>query len=79
MFADPDRLDVRREHIQVASFGAGVHFCLGAPLARVEGQITFATLLDRFADIALATDEPEWRGTLTLRGLRSLPVRVGNA
>jgi pimeloyl-[acyl-carrier protein] synthase len=76
VFVDPERLDVRREKVSPLSFGAGVHFCLGAPLARAEAQIVFDTLLERYPSIELATDEPEWRDTLTLRGLRSLPVRV---
>jgi hypothetical protein len=76
VFTDPDRLDITREKIQVLSFGGGVHFCLGAPLARLEGQIAFRALLERFPNLALATDEPEWRNTLTLRGLKTLPVTL---
>ena len=75
MFSDPDRLDITRERSSVLSFGGGVHFCLGAPLARLEGQIAFNSLIKRFPNIELATDTPEFRPTLTLRGLRSLPVR----
>jgi pimeloyl-[acyl-carrier protein] synthase len=75
VFAEPDRLDITRDKLQVMSFGGGMHFCLGAPLARLEGQIAFTALLDRFPKMELATEEPEWRNTLTLRGLRSLPVR----
>ncbi len=75
IFPDPDRLDVRREDVQVVSFGAGMHFCLGAALARVEGQVAFTELLTRFPNMELNCDEPEWRSTLTLRGLKSLPVR----
>ncbi|MGH2760610.1 MAG: cytochrome P450 [Actinomycetota bacterium] len=76
VFDDPDRLDITRDKVSVLSFGGGVHFCLGAPLARLEGQIAFRTLLDRFPKIELATDAPEFRETLTLRGLKSLPVRL---
>jgi pimeloyl-[acyl-carrier protein] synthase len=76
VFDHPDRLDITREKTQIVSFGAGVHFCLGAPLARVEGQIAFTELLRRFPKLELATDEPQWRPTLTLRGLQSLPVRT---
>lgn len=76
VFSDPERLDVTREKIQVISFSAGGHFCLGAPLARLEGQIAFTKLLGRFPEIELATDEPKWRNTLTLRGLESLPVTL---
>jgi len=75
VFNDPDRLDITREKVSVLSFGGGVHFCLGAPLARLEGQIAFRALLERFPKLELATDEPEFRETLTLRGLKSLPVR----
>jgi cytochrome P450 len=74
-FEDPDRLDIAREKPQVVSFGAGVHFCMGAPLARLEAQIAFTELLARLPNIELAVDEPPWRKTLTLRGLDSLPVR----
>lgn len=74
-FADPERLDITRDKISVLSFSAGHHFCLGAPLARLEGQIAFRSLLERFPKLELATDNPEFRATLTLRGLKSLPVR----
>ena len=75
-FAEPDTLDITREKIPVISFGGGVHFCLGAPLARIEGQIAFAQLLQRFPNIDLAEEEPEYRDTLTLRGLKGLKVRL---
>jgi pimeloyl-[acyl-carrier protein] synthase len=75
VFDDPDNLDITREKTSVLSFGAGAHFCLGAGLARLEGQIVFNELLKRFPNIELATDEPQWRDTITLRGLHSLPVR----
>ena len=52
----------------------GIHFCLGAPLARLEGQLAINTLVHRFPKLALATDRPEYRQSLTLRGLKSLPV-----
>jgi cytochrome P450 len=73
-FDDPDRLDITRDKPQVVSFGAGVHFCLGAPLARLEAQIAFTQLLQRFPNIELA-EEPEWRNTLTLHGMNSMKVR----
>jgi len=75
-FAEPDTLDITREKIPVISFGGGVHFCLGAPLARIEGQIAFAQLLQRFPNIDLAEEEPEYRDTLTLRGLKGLKVTL---
>ena len=75
VFADPDRLDITRTKSQVLSFGAGAHFCLGAGLARLEGEIAFPALLKRFPKMELAIDEPKYRPTFTLRGLESLPVR----
>ena len=73
-FPDPDRLDIGRTENRHLAFGWGIHFCLGAPLARVEGQIALDTLLRRLPRLALATDKPEFRQSLTLRGLTSLPV-----
>jgi cytochrome P450 len=75
-FPDPDRLDLGRADNRHIAFGWGIHFCLGAPLARVEGQIAINTLIRRFPKLALATDRPEYRQSLTLRGLTSLPVTV---
>jgi cytochrome P450 len=74
-FADPDRLDVGRVDNPHIAFGAGIHYCLGAPLARVELQVSLGTLLDRFGRLALAGD-PLRRPEFVIRGLRSLPVRV---
>lgn len=73
-FADPDRLDLARADNRHIAFGWGIHFCLGAPLARLEGQIAINALVQRFPKLALATDRPEYRQSLTLRGLKSLPV-----
>jgi pimeloyl-[acyl-carrier protein] synthase len=73
-FADPDRLDVSRRDNRHIAFGFGIHFCLGAPLARLEGQIALGTLLRRMPKLALVSDVPEWRESSTLRGLKSLPV-----
>jgi cytochrome P450 len=75
-FSDPDRLDITRSDNRHLTFSGGPHFCLGAPLARLEGQIAIATLLRRFPDIALTDDVPEWRETLTLRSLKCLPVSL---
>jgi cytochrome P450 len=74
-FADPDRLDVTRRDVRHVSFGFGIHFCLGAPLARVEGQIALGALLRRAPGLTL--DEPtlEWRESSVLRGLKRLRVR----
>jgi cytochrome P450 len=73
-FPDPDRLDVTRTENRHIAFGLGIHFCLGAPLARVEGQIAINTLLRRMPKLALAVERPEYRQSLTLRGLTALPV-----
>jgi len=73
-FPDPDRLDLTRTDNRHIAFGWGIHFCLGAPLARVEGQIAIGTLVQRLPRLALATDRPEYRQSLTLRGLTTLPV-----
>ena len=74
-FPEPDRLDIARADNRHIAFGWGIHFCLGAPLARVEGQLAINTLLRRLPKLALDTDKPEFRQSLTLRGLRALPVR----
>ena len=76
-FPDPDRLDLARPDNRHVAFGLGIHFCLGAPLARVEGQIALGTLVARLPRLALATREPPaYRQSLTLRGLTTLPVSV---
>jgi pimeloyl-[acyl-carrier protein] synthase len=75
-FPDPDRLDIGRTDNRHIAFGWGIHFCLGAPLARVEGQIAINALVQRFPKLALATERPEYRQSLTLRGLQSLPVTL---
>lgn len=74
-FPEPDRFDVGRTDNQPLSFGAGIHFCLGAPLARLEAQVVFSRLRERFADLEPLVAEPP-RATGFLRGLQSLPVRV---
>lgn len=76
-FPDPDRLDLGREDNRHLAFGWAAHFCFGAPLARIEGQIAFETLLDRFPKLSLAPDAPiEWRPNLGLRGLTALHVQT---
>ena len=72
-FDDPDRLDLGRDPNPHISFGAGIHFCLGAPLARLEMQIAFETILRRMPRLELLA-EPEWKPTYIIRGLKSLPV-----
>jgi cytochrome P450 PksS len=75
-FAHPDALDVVREPNRHLAFGQGAHYCLGAPLARLEGQIAIETLLRRLPDVRLARapESLRWRRGLTLRGLETLPL-----
>ncbi len=75
-FPDPDRLDVTRSRVKPMSFGGGIHYCLGAGLARLEGRVAFRELLRAFPGIELATDRPQWRTNLTLHGLERLPLRL---
>jgi cytochrome P450 len=77
-YADADSLDVSRENVKHIAFGGGAHYCLGAPLARLEGQIAFARLLKRLPNMQLLTNDVEWRPNFGLRGLKSLPVSVGS-
>jgi cytochrome P450 len=76
-FLDPDNFDITRagadKHI---GFGNGIHFCLGAPLARVEGEIALGTLFRRLPTLSLTTDAPKYRDTFVLRGLETLPVNL---
>ncbi len=74
-YTDPDRLDVGRSEGAPISFGSGIHFCLGAALARLEGQVVLDRLLERFRSIELVDGDPVHRDSLTLRGLVALPVR----
>jgi hypothetical protein len=74
VFADPDSLDVTRAENPHVAFGYGIHYCLGAPLARAEAQIAFASLLARLPEPRLESEDVEWGGTFILRGLKKLPV-----
>ena len=71
----PDEFDVARDPNPHLAFGVGVHFCLGAPLARMELVESVGALFGRFPDLALA-GEPESRGTFVLRGFRRVPVQA---
>jgi cytochrome P450 len=74
VFSDPDRLDVLRSENRHLAFGMGIHYCLGAPLARTEGVIAFETLLRRLPKLRLASEAPAWQLNVGLRGLATFPV-----
>jgi cytochrome P450 len=78
-FPDADRLDVGRDAGGHVAFGHGIHFCLGAPLARLEGEVAFGALLARFPGLSLAAepDSLRWRQSSLIHGLETLPVRLG--
>ena len=75
-FENPDALDITRKNNKHLGFGHGAHYCLGAPLARLEGQIAISTLVQRMPNLRLgmAADRLRWRGTFVVRGLEALPV-----
>ncbi len=75
-FTRPDELDVTRENNPHLAFGHGVHFCLGAQLARLEGRHALTTLFERYPDLAARGEAGPWKRSLVLRGLSSLPVRL---
>ncbi len=77
-FAEPEQLDLTRNPNPHLGFGRGIHFCLGAPLARLEGQVAIAALVQRFRHLELA-GTPVRRDQITLRGMKSLPVSMGSA
>jgi cytochrome P450 len=74
VFADPDKFDISRQPNPHVAFGNGVHHCLGATLARVEGQEVFKALAERFPNLTAATEELEYQPSITFRSLKSLPV-----
>jgi cytochrome P450 len=76
-FPDPDRLDITRKDNRHLAFGWASHFCFGAPLARMEGQIAFETMLRRLPDWVLEPSPLAWRTNLGLRGLTALPITFG--
>jgi cytochrome P450 len=75
VYSDPDRLDIRRRDVRPLSFGGGIHYCVGAQLARIEAEVAIATLLRRLPKLKLDDiDRPDWRQTFVLRGLNKLPA-----
>ena len=79
VFDEPDRLDVGRGDRSHLSFGRGIHHCIGAPLARLEGRVVLEMLLERFSQISLRDEQPRFRNSIVLRGLETLPVRCVKA
>ena len=77
VFENPDTLDIEREPNKHLSFGHGIHYCLGAALARLEAQIAINTLLERMPKLRLkgSPESLRWHRSLILRGLESLPVK----
>ena len=73
-FPDPDTLDVRRQSERHVAFAAGIHYCLGAWLARLEARVVLDTVFRRLPHLVLASAEPRWKPMIFLRGLESLPL-----
>jgi cytochrome P450 len=78
-FTEPDRLDIARAENHHLSFGHGIHYCVGAPLARMEAEIALGTLVQRFPGMRLLTDVPAYKENIVLRGLAALPVGLSLA
>jgi cytochrome P450 len=75
-FAEPDRLDLGRNLDEHLAFGIGIHYCLGAPLARLEAEIAFRALVERLPDLRVDPGDIEWHTTILSRGLATLAVSV---
>lgn len=76
-FADPERFDIGRLQNPHVTFGHGIHFCLGAPLARLEAQVATTRLAERLPDVRLSGGDPEWHDSLILRGVKRLLLQLG--
>ena len=74
VFEDPDRFDLHRNHSRHVAFGKGLHFCVGAALGRLEGQVVIPAVLRRFPHLARVDEEPSWRSSFVTRQLTTLPV-----
>lgn len=79
VFNHPETLDITRQASAHIAFGRGIHYCLGAPLARLETRIAIGMLLERFATLERLTDHPTFRDNVVLRGLTALPIRAQTA
>jgi cytochrome P450 len=76
-FPDPEKLDINRPAVRSLGFGYGIHFCIGAALARMESQVAFETIIRRLPDLKMVGDPPAFRPNYSLRGLLALPVAFG--
>ena len=75
VYPDPDRLDITRKNVRPMSFGGGIHYCLGAQLAKIEAEVAILSLLERFPNLRLDDPvNPQWRDTFVLRGLKTMPA-----